>query len=147
MRVTDLSRVIFPIELRDVFVDGAPNGSEARQFSRYLGHKALVDGRSGRPICVVSDNYRVVTHEQSIVYGKQCVQSLFENIDTTKIQIFNIVSPDTASYCYIDLIHEGYQVNIWDKEVYLPYLRIANSYCSGVLVHRELDKHPVLLRD
>ena len=28
----------------------------------------------------------------------------------------------------LDMIHEGYEVNIWGKEVYVPFMRISNSY-------------------
>lgn len=128
MRKTDLSEVLFPVGLRDVFVDSAPKKSENRQFRKFAGHRAVVNGWSGNPIAVVSNNYRIVTNEEAIAYGRQCVQELFTKVDPGKIGVFNIIAPDTGSFCYIDLIHEGYEVNMGGREIFLPYLRIVNSY-------------------
>jgi hypothetical protein len=128
MRMTDLSRVVFPVELRDVFVDVTPANSAERELRRYVGHKAVVDRRSGRPISVVSNDYRIITHEQAIAYGKQCAETLFEKVDPKGLTIFNVIAPTTGSHCYIDLLHREYEVKLWGRDVYIPFMRIANSY-------------------
>lgn len=48
--------------------------------------------------------------------------------DLEDFEVFNIITPKTKSYCHIDIIHKKYTVNIWKEEVWLPYVRITNSY-------------------
>jgi len=36
--------------------------------------------------------------------------------------------PERPNFCRIDLIHKGYEVNVFRQEVYLPFLRLTNSY-------------------
>jgi hypothetical protein len=128
MRNTDLGSVVFPVELCPLFFeqrDGRGSGSRMVPAGDY---KTVVDLERGRAVGVVGGGYHLVTNEHAIDLGKQAFTSLFESVDTAALQVFNILGPTSRSYCHVDLIHPGFTINVWKSEVYLPYIRITNSY-------------------
>jgi len=44
------------------------------------------------------------------------------------MEIFNVLAPETRSFCHIDLVHRAHEVRILENEVYLPFVRVTNSY-------------------
>ena len=46
----------------------------------------------------------------------------------SNLEVFNVHTPARPNFCRIDLIHKGYEVNVFREEVYLPFLRLTNSY-------------------
>lgn len=126
MRNTNIDDVIFPVKIAPVYVDVGQNGKQS--FRQSISHKAIVDRRNGKTISIVSKNYKLITNQEAIGFGRQCIEQLLTSVDSKNVEIFNIVTPDTHSYCYVDLIHKGYEVNIWGNEVYIPFVRISNSY-------------------
>jgi hypothetical protein len=127
MRNTDLRNVLFPVELRPLFFagKGADLSSDVRPAGDY---KAVVDVEREQALGVVGPNYELITNGRALELGRQGFSELLRSVDPNDLEVFNIVTPTTRSYCHIDLIHRGYDVNVWRSEVYLPYLRITNSY-------------------
>lgn len=107
-------------------------------FEEFCGNKTvkikiphsqvIVNAKTGNPISIVSKEYRLVTNEEAIEFGKKCFKELFKTVNTDDLEIFNIIVPRTRSFCHIDLIHKNYEVNIGKQEIYLPYIRVTNSY-------------------
>jgi hypothetical protein len=60
--------------------------------------------------------------------GKQIHSKLFPNLKEDCFEIFNIIAPDSKSFCHIDIIDKNYTLNIWKQELYVPFIRIHNSY-------------------
>jgi len=118
-RLTDLDKITFPVSLKNVYLEGKRPIPKLR---------AIVNSETNYTFAVVSENYRLITNEDAIKLGKQCFKMLFETTDTRDLEIFNIITPGTKSFCHIDVIHKKYKVNIWEQEVWLPYIRITNSY-------------------
>lgn len=132
-RITDLEEVIFPVEERPIFYDRPTLGDK-----KIINYKAIVNMDTGNLISVVSSNYRLVTNHEALELGKQCFKQLFRTVNTDDMEIFNIIVPMTRSFCHIDLIHKKYTVNIWKNEVWLPYIRITNSYNRTRALHFDL---------
>lgn len=120
------AELLFPVELRDIFYEKCDNnGSKKNAINDY---KAVINTDTEYVFSVVSKDYQLVTNEEAIEYGKEAFKQLFDSVDIDELTIFNIITPYTKSFCHIDLIHREYKVNIGKKEVYLPFIRITNSY-------------------
>ena len=128
-RITEIEALMFPVELRPVYTD---TGSDGKEYQNIPNSRVVVDKKSGEPLGVVSKNYRLLTNEQALKMGKQCCTELFGSNGAANIEVFNVDAPSTGSYCYIDLIHRGYVMNLWNdsarSDSYIPYVRVTNSY-------------------
>ena len=122
LRNTDVESLLFPVEMVNVFFR-LPDGS-----TRYVDtHKAVVNMLDGMALGVVSNAYRLVTNHEALVFAEKCAMQLF-GVESNKIEVFNVHSPRRPWYCQVDMVHKGYEVNIGKQEVYLPFLRVTNSY-------------------
>jgi hypothetical protein len=88
----------------------------------------LVNLRNGQPVSIIHNGYKIISNDAALALGEECFKMVFETADVNDLEVFNILTPITKSYCHIDLIHKNYELNLWKKEVYLPYLRVTNSY-------------------
>jgi len=121
-RRTDLREVLFPVELRALhFLD------EKDRPVVLDTHRAVINSDTGQHLGVVGAGYRLVTNEEALKFGHQCASELF-GAAHSNLEIFNIHVPERPNFCRIDLIHKGYEVNVFQQEVYLPFLRLTNSY-------------------
>jgi hypothetical protein len=77
---------------------------------------------------IVSNKYLLVTNQEALDLGKQLHQKLFPGAQENTFEVFNIIAPDSKSFCQIDIIEKNYTLNIWKQEVYVPFIRIHNSY-------------------
>jgi hypothetical protein len=122
-RDTDLSQILFPVEEKPIFFVNPKAGM--KQIPNY---KTIVNVTTNEPISVVSTDYRLISNQEALELGEKCFKQLFNEVDIDSMEIFNIITPKSKSFCHIDIIHNKYEVNIWEKEVWLPYIRITNSY-------------------
>ena len=121
-RRTDLREILFPVELRALhFLD------EKDRPVVLDTHRAVINANTGQHLGVVGAGYRLVTNEEALKFGRQCASELF-GAAHSNLEIFNIHTPARPNFCRIDLIHKGYEVNVFRQEVYLPFLRLTNSY-------------------
>jgi len=123
MRQTDVKSVMFPVETRPVQyvgLDGNPRAIES--------HKAVVNTESGCTLGVVSTGYRLVTNQQALEYARNCALQVFGGKERDSFEVFNVYAPPRPWFCQIDLIHRGFEVNFVKPEVYLPFVRVTNSY-------------------
>lgn len=138
-RNTNIQEILFPVELSDIYqylekpesqltLFELEEREEEKDLSKIPGYKAITNPETGKVFSVVTDGYRLVTNQEALELAKQCFRQLFGMQDTEHMVVFNIVTPQSRSFCHIDLIHQHYTVNIWAKEIWLPYLRVTNSY-------------------
>lgn len=121
-RRTDLGAVLFPVEMRHLhFLD-----DEDRPVVLDT-HRAVINSDTGQHLGVVGSGYRLVTNEEALKFARQCASELF-GAAHSNLDVFNIHIPPRPNFCRIDLIHKGYEVNVFREEVYLPFLRLTNSY-------------------
>lgn len=128
MRKSDISNLLFPVELRPVYVKNPKTNTDIK-ISTSL---AVVNTKSNEILGIVSKEYQLITNEEALKLGKQCCMEIFGLNSENDMEIFNVYAPSTNSYCHVDLIHSGYEMNLCDvtskPEIYLPYVRITNSY-------------------
>lgn len=122
-RNTNVDEILFPVEEQRVFLQG---------YSHPIpGFKAII-GNLGKGIkkifSIVSDDYKLVKNNEAIQIGKDIHLNLFPKASSDSFEIFNIIVPDSKSFCQIDIVDKNYTLNIWKKEIYIPFIRIHNSY-------------------
>lgn len=122
-RNTNIQELQFPVILKPVYIK--------RNIYKGLTNYSAVTGKINKKenvFSIVSRNYALILNEEAIVLGKRIFKEMFPGSGEDEFIVFNINYPQTKSYCYIDLINKTYTVNIWDKEVYVPFIRVTNSY-------------------
>ncbi len=120
--IEDAREILAPVEVRRLL---CPDG--AGGMLPVTSHRAIVERDSGRPLGVVGAGYRLVTNEEALGYGRDCAAQLF-GATAADMEVFNVLAPETRSFCHIDLVHRAHEVRILEKEVYLPFVRVTNSY-------------------
>ena len=122
-RNTNINEILFPVACKSVYLKNQQNPIP--------GFKAItgtIQEKGEVTFSVVSNNYELITNEHALEMGRNIHKKLFPNATTNSFEVFNVIFPDTKSFCQIDIIDKNYALNIWEKEVYLPFVRIQNSY-------------------
>src|SRR5581483_6127736 len=119
-RNVDIQSLLFPVKENDVYV----NNKRIQGFKAITG--ILPEGE--RVFAVVSSNYKLITNDDALKMGKEIHKRLFKDANADTFDIFKIISPHTKSFCQIDIIDKNYKFNIWQKEIFVPFVRIHNSY-------------------
>ncbi len=122
-RNTNINDVIFPVECKPVYLE--KKDKPLRGFRAVTGK---LSDDTEVVFSIVSDNYELVTNKEALELGKFIHKKLFPNATSESFEVFNIITPLTKSYCHIDIIDKNYKLNIWKDEVYVPFVRIQNSY-------------------
>lgn len=130
VRITNIDDLMFPVELRPIYTDIEIDGKKTQL--KVPNNKIVINSKSGNPLGVVSNSYKLISNSEAIELGRKCCREVFGKDEAESIEIFNVDAPSTASYCHVDLVHKNYIMNLWDEEqksdVYIPYIRITNSY-------------------
>jgi hypothetical protein len=121
-RNTNIESLLFPVIQESVYLK-----DQAKPIAGLKAIKGVPDGES-RVFSVVSDNYKLVTNKEALEWGKTIHRRLFPNANADSFEVFKIIAPNTRSYCHIDIIDKNYTLNIWKRELYVPFIRIHNSY-------------------
>lgn len=141
-RKTDLREVLFDVQLRPVLVD-VSNGTREQgglfeQLSEIPRYKAIVDTERGTVLCIVTNNYQLVTNKQAIEIGKSYFDEVFSKMTADGMEVFNIITPSTRTFCHIDFIHKERNFEPWAKDKWVPFLRVTNSYNKTKLLRFDL---------
>jgi len=121
-RNTDIDRIIFPVREQPVFLKDKATAIPGLKAITGLVNLHL------QVFSVVSSEYQLVTNAEALDLGKIIHQKLFPNANANSFEIFNVITPKTGSFCHIDIIDANYTKNIWKTEMYVPFIRIHNSY-------------------
>lgn len=138
-RNTDLSTILFPVELRPVgYIPSGPDAksspeesgeeSDPEAFESINQYKAVVRGDNGTVFAVVSSRYELLHNSRALDLGKKAFEHLFPEASAADFIVFDLHSTKTGSACHIDLIHKTYSSDVWEQETWLPFLRVSNSY-------------------
>ncbi|MBK8711372.1 MAG: DUF932 domain-containing protein [Niastella sp.] len=122
-RNTNIDEQLFPVWQQPVYLEKQPKPIP--------GFKAIAGNPNGSlqtVFSIVSDNYQLVSNKEALEMGKQIHAKLFPNAQENSFEIFNVIAPASKSFCHIDIIDKNYTLNIWQQEVYVPFVRIHNSY-------------------
>lgn len=129
-RKTDVNNILFPVALHPVYTE-IPEGDKKKKVVIPTS-QVVINMATGHALGVVSKEYKLITNEEAIKLGQKCCQELLGLEKADVLEVFNVSAPSTLSYCYIDLVHKGFEMNLWDgsseADIYLPYVRVTNSY-------------------
>ena len=128
-RNTNIDEALFPVGFADIFIEGMTESRCPEPVKIPVDkYRAIINQYTGDVLCVVTKDYKLITNKEAFELGKECYKKIFDTGETKDFEVFNIITPSTKTFCHIDIIKKGYEVNIWKQEVYLPYIRITNSY-------------------
>lgn len=122
-RNTNIDEQLFPVWQQPVYLEN--------QSKPIPGFKAIAGNPhagSQTVFSIVSDNYQLVSNKEALEMGKQIHAKLFPNAQENSFEVFNVIAPASKSFCHIDIIDKNYTLNFWKLEVYVPFVRIHNSY-------------------
>ncbi len=122
-RNTNINELLFPVECKPVFLE-----NQSKPISGYRAVTGKLENSQEAIFSIVSDNYQLISNQDAIELAKSIHARLFPNASSASFEIFNIIAPKTKGSCHIDIIDKNYTMNIWAQEVYIPFVRIQNSY-------------------
>ena len=136
--VTDPAVVLFPVEERPVFLgpddeqlDGPLFSQQGGRtaFSQIPGLRAIVDVERRRVFSVVGPQYRLVTNREALDLGQACFCQVLGQTTAEGLAVFNIIMPQTRSFCHVDYTREGLGFDAVGRgDRWIPFLRVTNSY-------------------
>ena len=92
MRNTNIEDILFHVSTIPLYYDRVINDREEKH---YVGnYKAIINLDTGNVISVVSKDYKLVANEKAIEYGKEAFKQLFNALDTSQMEIYNINTPE-----------------------------------------------------
>lgn len=148
IRKTDLSEVIFKVEQRPIFIQDGKNAEQVsgRQpqlfqpqgLSKIPRFEAVVDVDRNYVFSVVGNGYKLITNEEAVKLGAECFKSVFSKTTSDGMEVFNITTPKTRSFCHIDFVHKDSVFEPWEKDKWSPFLRVTNSYNRTKLLRFDL---------
>lgn len=74
-RITKIDDLMFPVELRPVYTSIKIDGKESQ--IEVPNSRIVVNNKSGRPLGVVSSNYKLITNREAVDLGIKCCAELF----------------------------------------------------------------------
>jgi hypothetical protein len=122
-RKTDISEINFEVLMKPVYTK-KKSYSELGKYMAVIG----ILNKKETVFSVVSKNYFLISNTDAIKLGKKIFSEFFPSAEENSLKIFNINYPQTKSFCNIDIANCCHVFNIWEKEVYVPFMRITNSY-------------------
>jgi hypothetical protein len=127
-RNTNIDEILFPVELKPVMVTGT--NKSIKGFKAVVGNLNYQDSLfpDEHVFSIVTDDYVLISNQTALDMAKDIHKRLFPGGSTDSFVIFNIKTPGTLGSCHIDIIDKNYKLNILEKEVYVPFVRIQNSY-------------------
>lgn len=134
----NINDVLFPVELRPVFVEGLIGDLSPGKFSKIAGFRAVLDLKNNHVFSVVAENYKLITNQEAIDLGEICFEQIFKLIKKEDMQLYNIIMPRTRSFCHIDFTHSKGEFAPFDGDPWMPYIRITNSYNRMFALHFDL---------
>lgn len=123
-RKTDLNTLLFPVALEPIYLADVTKPID--NFKAITGFPH--DPSYKTVFCVVTDNYQLLTNADALTIAESVYGRVFNAVDMELMEVFNLIYPETKSFCHIDIIQKNYEVNLWAQEVYLPFIRVTNSY-------------------
>lgn len=138
-RQTNIAAILFPVELQRIFREGTRTALRAPEHVLVPRFVAVVDIEKEYVFSVVTDDYVLVTNREALDHAREAFRLLFRSVDVERdMEVLDVQAPSTRSSCQVDLIHREHRTALWDSEVYVPYLRMTNSYNSTHALHFHL---------
>ena len=116
----DLERPFFPVS--KVRVRATDTGHTFRR------HWAIVSDDRREVFAIVTEDYQLVSNLRAHELGRWAFALVFGDDAAARLMLFNVTMPATRSWAHIDLTADGLDFALRDKDRWLPFLRVTNSY-------------------
>ncbi len=116
----DVDQPFFPVS--KVRVRASDTGHAFRR------HWAVVSDDRREIFSIVPEGYRLVTNMHAYELGRLAFALVFGDGAAARLKLFNVTMPATRSWVHIDLTAEGIEFAPREKDTWLPFLRVTNSY-------------------
>jgi hypothetical protein len=133
-RLSQLDKVLFPVEVHPVFVSIKTGAGERRL--PVPEKKAIINRESGRVLGVVSSGYRLVSNREALDLADECCRTVFPETKPGEWEVRATDAPATGGHCFIDLAHNSTTLDFTfvpaeDRpDAFGPFIRVTNSYNS-----------------
>ncbi len=91
-------------------------------------HWAVVSDDTREIFSIVTEDYRLVSNLRAYGLGHRAFALVFGGDAAARLKVFNVTMPATRSWAHMDLTAEGLEFAPVDKDPWLPFLRVTNSY-------------------
>ena len=91
-------------------------------------HWAVVSEDRKEIFSIVTEDYRLVSNARACEFGRQAFALVFGQDAAARLRLFNVTMPATRSWAHIDLTADSLEFAPIDKDRWLPFLRVTNSY-------------------
>ena len=95
---------------------------------RFRRHWAIVSDDTREIFSIVTEDYRLVSNMRAYELGRRAFAFVFGREAADRLKLFHVTMPATRSWAHIDLTAEGLEFAPIDKDPWLPFLRVTNSY-------------------
>lgn len=94
-RNTDLTSVLFPVELRDAYYETRRRDSTGRTYIKQPvpRHRVVVNAANDLPIAIVGQDYRLIKNYEAVALAEQCFKAFFKTASANEMQVFNVITP------------------------------------------------------
>ena len=129
----------FPVCLSRVqFSLPSSRESSSEKWHAANRHFAVVDVQRNEVFAMVTEEYDLVTNEQALEVGRDCFRVVFELTEVDKMQLYNVIMPQSRSFCHMDFVHQDAEHDYFENDPWTPFLRITNSYNKTKLLQFDL---------
>ena len=91
-------------------------------------HWAVVSDDRREVFAIVTEDYQLVSNLQAYEIGRRAFALVFGDDAAVRLKLFNVTMPATRSWAHIDLTADSLEFAPIDKDRWLPFLRVTNSY-------------------
>ena len=91
-------------------------------------HWAIVSNDTREIFSIVTEGYQLVSNLRAYELGRRAFALVFGGDAAARLKLFNVTMPATRSSAHIDLTADGLEFAPIDKDRWLPFLRVTNSY-------------------
>ena len=91
-------------------------------------HWAVVSDDRREIFSIVTEDYQFVPNLRAYELGRQAFALVFGAKAAAGLELFNVTMPATRAWVHMDLTADRLEFEPRDKERWLPFLRVTNSY-------------------
>lgn len=129
----ELQDLLFPVGLGKVEIHFPNKNAINADF-----FKGVVRTDNDHVFSIVTDNYKLITNKEALDLGKDIFVKLFGKLEPDEIKPYHLLYPKTYSYCHIQLVHEKVNFQVFEQDIWLPFIQISNSYNRTFALSYEL---------
>ena len=123
-----INDILFDVELQNVYSNFRIPKTETKYAVGTPYYKAVVNQENGQILSVVGSSYRLIPNKVALEMGRELFCRIYPHVKKNDLIPYKVVAPESKASAHIDLIHKDVNFKVWEQEIWLPFLRVSNSY-------------------